>query len=65
MSRKDSYGYEPIQSNAYDSNIHFGMPLDDKALLKDYSTNVTTVLLIKNLLNSVWTTKDTIRLKVV
>jgi hypothetical protein len=46
MSRKDSYGYEPIQSNAYDSNIHFGMPLDDKALLKDYSTNVTTVLLI-------------------
>jgi hypothetical protein len=33
MSREDSYGYDP-------------MPLDGKALLKDYATNVTMVLLI-------------------
>jgi hypothetical protein len=46
MSREDSYGYDPMQSKAYDSNVHFGMPLYGKALLKDYSTNVTTVLLI-------------------
>jgi hypothetical protein len=46
MSREDSYCCGPMQSKAYDSNIHFGMSLDDKALLKDYSTNVTTVLLI-------------------
>jgi hypothetical protein len=46
MSREDSYGYDPMQSKAYDSNVHFGTPLDGKALLKDYSTNVTTVLLI-------------------
>jgi hypothetical protein len=36
MSREDSYGYDPMQSKAYDSNVHFGMPLDGKALLKDY-----------------------------
>jgi hypothetical protein len=46
MSRKDSYDYDPMQSKAYDSNVHFRMPLDDKALLKDYSTNITMVLLI-------------------
>jgi hypothetical protein len=46
MSKNDSYGYEPMQSKAYDSNVHFRTPLDDKALLKDYSTNMTMVLLI-------------------
>jgi hypothetical protein len=37
---------DPMQSKAYNYNVHFGTPLDGKALLKDYSTNVTTVLLI-------------------
>jgi hypothetical protein len=46
MSREDSYSYGPMQSKAYDSNVHFGTPLDGKEPLKDYSTNVTTVLLI-------------------
>jgi hypothetical protein len=46
MSRDDSYSYDPMQIKAYDSNVHFGTLLDGKALLKDYSTNVTTVLLI-------------------
>jgi hypothetical protein len=26
MSREDSYGYDPMQSKAYDSDVHFGMP---------------------------------------
>jgi hypothetical protein len=46
MSRDDSCGYDPMQSKAYDSNVHIGMPLDGKALLKDYSSNMTTILLI-------------------
>jgi hypothetical protein len=46
MSREDSYGYDPIQSKVYDSNVHFRTPLNGKALLKDYSTNMTMVLLI-------------------
>jgi hypothetical protein len=44
MSRKDSYCYDPVQSKAYDSNVHLGHHLDDKAPLKDRSTNVTMVL---------------------
>jgi hypothetical protein len=27
MSREDSYGYDPMQSKAYDSSVHFEMPL--------------------------------------
>jgi hypothetical protein len=27
MSREDSYDFNPMQSKAYDSSIHFGMPL--------------------------------------
>ena len=27
MSGEDSYGYDPMQSKAYDSSVHFGMPL--------------------------------------
>ena len=27
MSREDSYGYDPMQSKAYDSNVHFGTML--------------------------------------
>ena len=27
MSREDSYDYDPMQSKAYDSSVHFGMPL--------------------------------------
>jgi hypothetical protein len=46
MSREDSYCCDPVQSKAYDSNVHLGHHLDDKAPLKDSSTNVTTVLLI-------------------
>jgi hypothetical protein len=39
-----------MQSKAYDSNVHFGMPLDGKALLKDYQrdygpTNLRTYLI--------------------
>jgi hypothetical protein len=35
-----------------------GHRLNGKAPLIDNSTDMTTVLLIKNLLNSIWTTKD-------
>jgi hypothetical protein len=34
MSREDSYGYDPMQSKAYDSNVHFGMPQDAMTLCK-------------------------------
>ena len=27
MSREDSNGYDPMQSKAYDSSVHFGTPL--------------------------------------
>jgi hypothetical protein len=27
MSREDFYGYDPMQSKAYDSSVHFGTPL--------------------------------------
>jgi hypothetical protein len=27
MSREDSYGYDPMQSKAYDSSVHFRTPL--------------------------------------
>ena len=27
MSIEDSYGYDPMQSKAYDSGVHFGTPL--------------------------------------
>ena len=27
MSREDSYGYDPMQSKAYDSSVHFDTPL--------------------------------------
>ena len=46
MSREDSYGYDPMQSKAYDSSVHFGTPLDGKAPLIDNSTDATMVLLI-------------------
>jgi hypothetical protein len=35
-----------MQSKAYDSNVHFGTPLDGKAPLIDNSADVTTVLII-------------------
>jgi len=46
MSREDSYGFDPIQSKAYDSSVHFGMPLDSKTPLKDNSDDTTMILLI-------------------
>ena len=27
MSREDSYGFDPMQSKAYDSSVHFRTPL--------------------------------------
>jgi hypothetical protein len=49
MSREDSYGYDPLQSKAYDSNFDFGTPLDDKSTIesllyqRDYGpTNLRT-----------------------
>jgi hypothetical protein len=46
MNREDSYGFDPMQNKAYDSSVHFGTPLDGKALLIDNSAVTTTVLLI-------------------
>ena len=46
MSREDSYGFDPMQSKVYDSSVHFGMPLDGKAPLKDNSDDATMILLI-------------------
>jgi hypothetical protein len=46
MSREDSYGFDPMQSKTYDSGVHFGTPLDGKALLIDNSAVATMVLLI-------------------
>jgi hypothetical protein len=46
MSREDFYGYDPMQSKAYDSSVHFGTPLDGKAPLIDNSVDVIMVLLI-------------------
>ena len=46
MSREDSYGFDPMQSKAYDSNVHFKMSLDGKAPLKDNSGDTTMILLI-------------------
>ena len=46
MSREDSYGSDPMQSKAYDSNVHSGHRLDGKAPLIDNSTDTTMIILI-------------------
>ena len=46
MSREDSYSYDTMQSKAYDYSVHFGMPLDGKAPLKDNSDDATMILLV-------------------
>jgi hypothetical protein len=45
----------PNYAKTYHTLVHFGTPLDRRKYHKGTSTDVTTVLQFKNLLDSIWT----------